>query len=574
MTPVTPVTSVTSVTQVSRSSEGPAEVGLDFYGRPTEALWFHIPRAKRVQIALLLNLSSASHLCSLGFALHYWPYLQSQIWPGVFAINVPGVGSLACMCFAGVLQGREESKLLESQPHRFPPALAKYLKEAFWEWKSGKSNKPLVATLEAKLAELHVLKDRNANSSGSGQGLLSSPRSPNGSSSHSSPQSDRFMRQSPLPAAAERGGHHPTSDVGRPRALSAGSLDDGADGADFSSRDFERPSHITDFDYPAFDFYPTPTATPSAAIASPSRETRSQMILRRIRMNAGRTSKDTAMDAPLEGANGGDSPAEEPSPPPPPPFFASDPTLPTLHALPTGYELSPDLPPDEPPPPPPLPGLGGMVRLPAACPPPPVGDPAACRCDSAGGAAAPASASTQPNFSSSAWPELPNPFYWPEMPASLGAETAEEEAPADWISEEGSDHPSEAWSLASTLSATPSFLRKLTGLPVRLVDVVLHSSPRDDAREAHSRGRITNGSPRGGGETPPKYCIDLPQACVRVRGAEGGGGGWGGGREPSAAAAPGTSGGDTWGGGGALGSLRDVLDAEEALLRADERLAK
>ena len=78
--------------------------GLDFYGRPTEALWFHIDRHQRAVIAFFLNIACWLHIVSVGFQCYYWPYIETQTWPGVFAINVPGGLSIVSVVTAGVLQ--------------------------------------------------------------------------------------------------------------------------------------------------------------------------------------------------------------------------------------------------------------------------------------------------------------------------------------------------------------------------------------------------------------------------------------------------------------------------------------
>ena len=113
--------------------------GLDFYGRPTEALWFHIDRHQRAVIAFFLSLACWMHIASVGFQCYYWPYIETQTWPGVVAINVPGALSIISAVTAGVLQARAEKKLIAEQPERFPPAIAKYLREAWSEWHSGTS---------------------------------------------------------------------------------------------------------------------------------------------------------------------------------------------------------------------------------------------------------------------------------------------------------------------------------------------------------------------------------------------------------------------------------------------------
>ena len=127
--------------------------GLDFYGRKTEALWFHIPRGDRARISLLLNTAWFFHMFNLAFIIYYWDYIETQTWPGAFLINVPALLSIGSVVTAGVLQGKAEAKLIAAQPERFPPAPSKYVKEAFVEWRSGRSGKPLLATIREHLGQ-------------------------------------------------------------------------------------------------------------------------------------------------------------------------------------------------------------------------------------------------------------------------------------------------------------------------------------------------------------------------------------------------------------------------------------
>lgn len=59
----------------------PNEVGVEFYGRPTEALWFHLPRHLRRNVAICLNIGWVAHYASLGAHIYYWKYWDTQTWP-------------------------------------------------------------------------------------------------------------------------------------------------------------------------------------------------------------------------------------------------------------------------------------------------------------------------------------------------------------------------------------------------------------------------------------------------------------------------------------------------------------
>ena len=102
--------------------------------------------------------STPPQVANCFFCLYYWPYLEAQTWPGAFAINVPALFSIICVVISGDMQGKEEAKLIEAQPARFPAPVAKYLKVAYGEWKSGQSGKPLIETLRGALDEFNIEK--------------------------------------------------------------------------------------------------------------------------------------------------------------------------------------------------------------------------------------------------------------------------------------------------------------------------------------------------------------------------------------------------------------------------------
>ena len=127
--------------------------GVDFYGRPTEAVWFHIPRYDRARISFFLNSAYFWHIINLTFVLVYWPYIETQIWPGAFLINVPAFLSIGSVITAAVLQGKAEDRVIAANPERFPPPAAKYVKEAVAEWWKGKSGKSLWVLVKEHLDE-------------------------------------------------------------------------------------------------------------------------------------------------------------------------------------------------------------------------------------------------------------------------------------------------------------------------------------------------------------------------------------------------------------------------------------
>jgi len=130
-----------------------AGIGLDFYGRPTEAMWFHIDKGRRAVIALLLCLAVIFQVLNLVFAIIYWGYLKSQTWPGVFLINAPAFLSIVSQVSAALIQGAAEKALVEANPSKFPAPVATYLQQGWSDWRAGRSGKNLWRTLKDKLAE-------------------------------------------------------------------------------------------------------------------------------------------------------------------------------------------------------------------------------------------------------------------------------------------------------------------------------------------------------------------------------------------------------------------------------------
>lgn len=106
------------------------KLGCDFYGRPTEALWFHLPRPSRKRITVLLNLAWATHFISQISHLVYWTHSAGQEVRGMLAQNIPFVTSIVSGVAAGVIQGSAEKKVMAEHPGRFPPKYDVWVKAA------------------------------------------------------------------------------------------------------------------------------------------------------------------------------------------------------------------------------------------------------------------------------------------------------------------------------------------------------------------------------------------------------------------------------------------------------------
>ena len=109
-------------------------VGRDFYGRPTQSLWFNLPVGRRRAIALLLNLAWFLHFVCLVMHQVYVSYVEGQTWPGAFAQNLPFVLSIGCAIAGGVLQDKAESAVMAAKPEIYPPRPASFLGLGLTRW--------------------------------------------------------------------------------------------------------------------------------------------------------------------------------------------------------------------------------------------------------------------------------------------------------------------------------------------------------------------------------------------------------------------------------------------------------
>ena len=108
----------------------PHQVGVDFYGRPTEALWFHLPVHTRKIVAWCLNIGYVAHYVSLGIHIYYWEYWDTQGMPGAPAVNIPFIISIVVPIIGAQFQGAAEKAVIKANPKRFPPTFDEYLAKA------------------------------------------------------------------------------------------------------------------------------------------------------------------------------------------------------------------------------------------------------------------------------------------------------------------------------------------------------------------------------------------------------------------------------------------------------------
>jgi len=100
-----------------------ADPGLDFYGRPTEAMFFHLATRQRAIIIALLNgavLLQFVQQVARGFYATYESSEESA--DGVGLIMTSFLGSIACAVGGGAYQFCCLYKLHEEESERFPPS--------------------------------------------------------------------------------------------------------------------------------------------------------------------------------------------------------------------------------------------------------------------------------------------------------------------------------------------------------------------------------------------------------------------------------------------------------------------
>lgn len=95
--------------------------GVDFYGRPTEDIWFHIPRGGRVVLVLLLWGNASIQILHQVFHILWNTYEAGAAMPAFALLPLTMVLSASCGFLAAVYQWLLESRLHAAHPERFKP---------------------------------------------------------------------------------------------------------------------------------------------------------------------------------------------------------------------------------------------------------------------------------------------------------------------------------------------------------------------------------------------------------------------------------------------------------------------
>mmetsp|Transcript_30627 Transcript_30627/g.78137 ORF Transcript_30627/g.78137 Transcript_30627/m.78137 type:complete len:203 (+) Transcript_30627:77-685(+) len=96
-------------------------VGCDFYGRPSRAIWFHIPSAHRKRVLLLLLANTFGQFANQVTRIVYSDFHSQDTFPGNLWTNVFFFQNMACALAGAVYQAMQERQLRRRQPGRFPP---------------------------------------------------------------------------------------------------------------------------------------------------------------------------------------------------------------------------------------------------------------------------------------------------------------------------------------------------------------------------------------------------------------------------------------------------------------------
>ena len=139
-----------------RTRARPCDPGLDFYGRPTEALWFHLEVRTRRWIAFWLNLAWVSHFVCLATQLHYWSYMANQTMPGVLATMLPFGMSILAQVVGGCVQSNAETALIKAHPGKFPPRIGDYVKAAWAKYVDERKEKGEYINISGFIAQLRA----------------------------------------------------------------------------------------------------------------------------------------------------------------------------------------------------------------------------------------------------------------------------------------------------------------------------------------------------------------------------------------------------------------------------------
>jgi len=114
-----------------------SQAGCDFYGKPTEAIWFHIPPAHRKGImALLLLGNTLGQFANQATRIVYFDFELQATSPGSIWTQVFFFQNFACAFAGAIYQAVQERRLRLGQSGRFPPGPLEEAKGLYLKWRA------------------------------------------------------------------------------------------------------------------------------------------------------------------------------------------------------------------------------------------------------------------------------------------------------------------------------------------------------------------------------------------------------------------------------------------------------
>ena len=126
----------------SKRSSAP---GFDFYGNPTQVIWFHLKRWQRRVLLLLLFTAGNTQFANQYMRIKFWSFDSAEACPsfkecGVFWVNIFFGLSFLCGCGAGIYQTRLEAGLRKRNPGKFDDGPIELLQRFRRDWRLRKQN--------------------------------------------------------------------------------------------------------------------------------------------------------------------------------------------------------------------------------------------------------------------------------------------------------------------------------------------------------------------------------------------------------------------------------------------------
>ena len=112
--------------------------GVDFYGRPTDAIWFNLPRGRRRTLVVFLLLNTGIQWVHQVLHIAYHSYDTAFVrMPGRLLLPLTMVTSASCGGVAAVLQWRAETVCRRASPNQYPPGPMELTMALYTRWRAG-----------------------------------------------------------------------------------------------------------------------------------------------------------------------------------------------------------------------------------------------------------------------------------------------------------------------------------------------------------------------------------------------------------------------------------------------------